>query len=154
MKLNSYKPKEEFRILAHNISKFSNDNATKTGAVIVTPTDIVIATGYNFKMGNNLALDRDVRPEKYYWYEHAERSAIYNAARQGKSTNGCIIYLSCGIPCMDCMRAIISSGIRTIVCERTNSEINTGSKQSMWNEHAVRSLTLAKETSIHIIFYD
>ena len=154
MKLNSYKPKEEFRILAHTISKSSNDSATKTGAVIVTPTDIVIATGYNFKMGDNLALDRDIQPEKYYWYEHAERSAIYNAVRRGKSTNGCIIYLSCGIPCTDCMRAIISSGIKIIVCESDTSNRNTGSTQSIWLEHFKRSLILAKECNVHILFYD
>jgi hypothetical protein len=36
-------------------------------------------------------LERHTRAggEKYYWFEHAERNAIFNAARSGVSTNGC-----------------------------------------------------------------
>ena len=38
-------------------------------------------------------IDRQKKPEKYFWFEHAERNAIYNAARIGVSTKGCTIYL-------------------------------------------------------------
>ena len=48
--------------------------------------------------------------EKYYWFEHAERNAIYNAARAGIGTAGCRLYVSL-FPCSDCARGIIQSGI-------------------------------------------
>ncbi len=46
--------------------------------------------------------------------EHAERNAIYNAARCGTPLEGCTIYIEL-MPCMDCARAIVQSGIREVV---------------------------------------
>jgi dCMP deaminase len=53
--------------------------------------------------------------EKFFWFEHAERNAIYNAARVGIAVAGCTIYIN-RFPCSDCARAIIQSGIETICC--------------------------------------
>ena len=47
---------------------------------------------------------------------HAEENAIINAARIGVSTLGTTMYMSCGIPCQNCIKKIINSGIREIVC--------------------------------------
>jgi len=55
------------------------------------------------------------RPLKYKWTEHAERNAIYNAARVGIPLKGCTIYINSLPPCTDCARAIIQSGITTAV---------------------------------------
>ena len=61
--------------------------------------------------------ERLERPTKYLWMEHAERNAIYNAARAGTSTEGCSIYVQI-MPCMDCARAIVQAGIREVVISR------------------------------------
>lgn len=45
--------------------------------------------------------------------EHSERNAIYNAQ---SSTNNCIIFCYCALPCFDCSKAIINSGIKKIYC--------------------------------------
>src|SRR5579859_3453771 len=45
--------------------------------------------------------------------EHGERNAIYNATG---STHGCYIFCWCGVPCNDCTRAIIQSGIKKVYC--------------------------------------
>jgi dCMP deaminase len=51
---------------------------------------------------------------KYEWTEHAERAAIFDAARQGVSTDG--LTLVCGwVACCDCGRAIVHSGIKRVV---------------------------------------
>jgi dCMP deaminase len=49
---------------------------------------------------------------------HAERNALINAARMGIKTKKCILYMSCGIPCKDCMIEIINAGIEEIVVEK------------------------------------
>lgn len=48
------------------------------------------------------------------WMEHAERNAIYAAARAGRSTAGARL-ASSYFPCTDCARAIIQAGIRHLV---------------------------------------
>ena len=111
---------EYFRKLAHTVKLKSKDENTQIGAVIVGKDKEIVSTGYNsFPRGleDNIQ-DRQERPEKYFWFEHAERNAIYNAARIGVSTKGCTMYLSCGIPCSDCSRGIINSGITRIFCEK------------------------------------
>ena len=45
------------------------------------------------------------------WMEHAERNAIFAAARAGMATEGATLAASF-FPCLDCARAIVQSGIR------------------------------------------
>jgi len=59
---------------------------------------------------------------------HAEQNAIVNAARLGISTNGTEIYMNCGIPCKECLKAIINAGIHTVVCENTTDWYDEMSK--------------------------
>lgn len=54
--------------------------------------------------------DRWERPQKYKYVEHAERNAVYNAARMGIPLKGCTAYVTLA-PCADCTRALIQSGI-------------------------------------------
>ena len=60
--------------------------------------------------------DRHDRPRKYFFMEHGERNAIYNAAREGIALSGCRLYIPAP-PCVDCSRAIIQSGIIEVVCD-------------------------------------
>ena len=103
--------------MATLVSKKSKDRSTKVGCVIVGPNHEVRTTGYNgFCRGiNDDADDRHDRPEKYFWVEHAERNAIYNAARNGIPLEGCTAYVSNLLPCADCTRGMIQSGIKRII---------------------------------------
>ena len=127
---------EYFQNLAHQVKLKSKDERTQIGAVIVGKDKEIVSTGYNsFPRGiDDNIKERQERPEKYFWFEHAERNAIYNAARIGVSTKGCTMYLSCGIPCSDCARGIINAGIVRIFCERGG-----GAKGIKWEESAERS---------------
>ena len=142
---------EYFRNLAHQVKLKSKDNSTKIGAVIVGKDKEIVSTGYNsFPRGlKDYEPERQERPEKYFWFEHAERNAIYNAARIGVSTKGCTMYLSCGIPCSDCARGIINAGITRIFCERGDV-----TKGSHWEENYERSWTMLEEAGINVQFYD
>lgn len=140
-----------YRQLANTVKLKSKDKYTQIGAVIVGKDGEIVSTGYNsFPRGLDDGLDfRQERPEKYYWFEHAERNAIYNAARIGVSTKETTMYLSCGLPCADCARGIINSGINRIFCERVDV-----TKGEMWKESQERSWDMFMETGVKVCFYD
>ncbi len=45
---------------------------------------------------------------------HAERNALIQAARHGIATNGSTLFLTCGIPCKDCLIEIINAGVKEV----------------------------------------
>lgn len=140
-----------FMGLARYIAGKSKDDSTKVGCVIVGPDNEVRSTGYNGmprgidEVGyNNLhkVKERYSRPEKYYWFEHAERNAIYNAARIGTPLKGCRLY-TLFFPCTDCVRGIIQSGIIEVVHEPYRY-----TKQCYWDENFKRSIIMLDEANI------
>ena len=106
-----------FLNMAQFVSTKSKDESTKVGAVIVAADHSVLSTGYNgLPRGVEYNDYKQGRPQKYKYFEHAERNAIYNAARNGTHLLGSTIYLNWGpAPCTDCTRGIIQSGIQQIV---------------------------------------
>ncbi len=124
------------------ISSKSKDESTKVACIIVGPDNEIRSTGYNsFPRGINDNLpERQQRPAKYLFMEHAERNAIYNAARVGVSLKGCTIYIDF-IPCADCARAIIQSGIKEIII----SSIDYDKKEKYWNERWKEQMEASKQ---------
>jgi dCMP deaminase len=142
--------KDYFRNIVQQVKLKSKDKYTKIGAVIVGKDNEIVSTGYNsFPRGIHDGVDaRQERPEKYYWFEHAERNAIYNAARIGVSTKDCTMYLTCGMPCADCARGIINAGIRRIIIEDDDDAMS-----SKWSEHAERSVIMFREAGVVVDYY-
>jgi dCMP deaminase len=93
--------------------------------------------------------ERQERPEKYFWFEHAERNAIYNAARIGIPIKNSSIYLTSGLPCVDCARGIVNSGIRTVHCK----QICTTKNKEKWDESQSKSYQLLLECGVEVVFY-
>lgn len=97
----------------------SNDPSTQNGALLVdfssSSVGIVQASGVNeFPRGVAMSDERWQRPAKYQYIEHAERNAVFEAARLGIKTHGLTMYCPWA-PCTDCARAIIQSGIAVLV---------------------------------------
>ncbi|MDD3288475.1 MAG: dCMP deaminase family protein [Alphaproteobacteria bacterium] len=107
-----------FMMLAHHISEWSKERGRHVGAVIIDTSKEIRSTGFNgFPRGVNDDIEERHAKEtgaKYLWSSHAERNAIYNAARIGLSLQGCSIYVP-WFPCVDCAKAIIQSGIVEVV---------------------------------------
>lgn len=142
---------EYFINIAEQVKLKSKDNNTKIGVVLVGKNNEIVSTGYNsFPRGiNDDVAERQEKPEKYFFFEHAERNCIYNAARIGVSTLGTTMYMTCGISCADCARAIISAGVEKIVLRS-----GKGAMSPKWQESAERSNQMFKEAGIIIEFFD
>jgi dCMP deaminase len=142
---------EYFINIAEQVKLKSKDNNTKIGVVLVGKNNEIVSTGYNsFPRGiNDDVVERQEKPEKYFWFEHAERNCIYNAARIGVSTLGTTMYMTCGISCADCARAIISAGVEKIVLRS-----GKGAMSPKWQESSQRSNQMFKEAGIIVEFFD
>lgn len=140
-----------FLNIAEQVKLKSKDISTQIGAVIVGCDNEVLSTGYNsFPRGlDDTISERQERPEKYFWFEHAERNAIYNAARIGVSLKNSTIYLTSGLPCMDCARGIVNSGIKIVWCKK---ECTTKNKEK-WIESQTKSLQLLNECGVQVYYY-
>jgi dCMP deaminase len=142
---------EYFLNIAEQVKLKSKDKSTQIGAVIVGIDNEVLSTGYNsFPRGlDDTKEERQERPEKYFWFEHAERNAIYNAARIGVSLKNSTIYLTSGLPCMDCARGIVNSGIKVVWCK---TECTTKNKEK-WVESQMKSQQLLNECGVQVYYY-
>lgn len=105
-----------FLEMARFVASKSKDNSTKCGCVIVGRNNQVLSTGYNgFPRGTEYDdPKKSERPHKYFYTEHAERNALYNACRHGIMLEGSTAYAT-GPPCHDCARGLIQSGIMNVV---------------------------------------
>jgi|GEM_PF-37876 len=140
-----------FMSMVYLVASPSKDLSTHIGAVIVGPDNEVRSTGYNsFVRGiNDDVPERQERPEKYFWFEHAERNAIYNAARVGIPLKGCRMYTN-GVPCTNCTRGIIQVGIIEVIVDKFWDASNS----EKWSEEAKRSLLMFGEAGVEINYWD
>jgi dCMP deaminase len=134
-----------FMDLAFSIRSWSKDTGRRVGCVVVGPSNEVRSTGYNgFPRGIGDENDpRRDRPAKYAWTEHAERNAIYNAARVGIPLEGCRMYVT-WFPCMDCGRAIVQCGIGELVCFEPDLT------DPRWGEDFANVLVLFQEARVPV----
>jgi len=129
------------------LSKASN---TKVGCIILDQEKSTRSTGYNGAPRGCSADEGDSRgadkPEKYFWIEHAERNAIYNAARSGTPLKDCVLLVT-HPPCMDCARAIVQVGIKIVI-----SKVPDEKFISTWSENFERSIQLFKECGVDFYY--
>jgi dCMP deaminase len=136
--------------VAQAIAKLSKDPSTKVGCLIVGPDGEAGPWGFNGAPRGSAA-DEDerfaVREEKLHWAEHAERNAIYAAARQGYPTKGCTIIVT-HFPCMECARAIVQAGIVKVITPNVNGEYVV-----RWGESFKRTALLFNEVGITVEYH-
>lgn len=96
----------------------SPDPSTQNGAILVLGFNVVARGANRFPRGIEVTAERLERPLKYSFICHAERDAIYDAARRGVSTEGLTMYCP-WYACADCARAIIQAGIAEVIGHKT-----------------------------------
>lgn len=137
---------KRFSELCKTVSLWSEDTSTKVGAVIVSDQNDILTVGWNgLPRGVKLTPERLERPKKYRFFEHAERNAIYNAARKQVSIENATIIVNY-FPCCDCARAIIQSGIKTVYYSGTISS-------EEWEQSNKASREMLSEAGVDYIHF-
>ncbi len=119
MKRNDYITWDEYFMGVSKLSGMrSKDPSTQVGACIVSNDNKILSMGYNgFPLGcsdDEFPWEREGEglDSKYPYVTHSELNAILNY--RGGSLEGAKIYVSL-FPCNECAKAIIQSGIKTVV---------------------------------------
>lgn len=110
---------EYFMGVAFLSAKRSKDPNTQVGACIVSQDNKILSMGYNgFPNGcsdEDFPWNResaDPYDNKYFYTTHSELNAILNY--RGGSLEGSKLYVTL-FPCNECAKALIQSGIRTVI---------------------------------------
>ncbi|MDQ1265742.1 MAG: dCMP deaminase [Bacteroidota bacterium] len=136
----------------------SRDGHTHVGSVIADADNVLVSTGYN-SLPRSIEIDPQEKRlsrdggEKYYWMEHAERNAIYNAARRGTMLKGCRIYIPWP-PCADCARGIIQTGISEVIIHKNGQEFYDSNTNGQWVESHRRTMEMLSEAGIKVRYVE
>jgi len=141
------KAKKYYQLAQYQASLFSKDPNTQVAAIVLAHDSFqILSTGFNGicrKLSETK--ERWSRPLKYKWVAHAELNAIANAARSGVRIENSICVVTM-FPCVECCKALIQSGIDTIITERPDME------NPRWGEDFIVSLEMLEEAQIKIIY--
>ena len=142
---------DRFMSMVYLIAEGSKDKRTHIGAVVIGPDNEIRTTGYNsfVRRLNDNVPERQEKPEKFYWFEHAERNAMDNATLIGTSLKGSKMYTNV-IPCIDCARRIVQSGILEVIVDKKWNEGNKGEDL----EHSKRTIQMFKETGVKLRYWE
>ncbi len=112
---------EYFMAVAKLAGMRSKDPNSQVGSCIVSQDNKILSLGYNgFPLGCSddeypwTREDEDPLKTKYLYVTHSELNAILNY--RGGSLEGSKMYVSM-FPCNECAKAIIQSGIKTLIYE-------------------------------------
>ena len=111
---------EYFMGIALLTAQRSKDDSSQVGACIVSRENKILSLGYNGMpigcLDDEMPWGREGKPleTKYMYVCHAELNAILNHASGTGSLRGARIYTTL-FPCNECAKAIIQSGIKTLV---------------------------------------
>lgn len=150
--------------LCYNYAGKNSDDRSNQNAALIVPCDA--------QHPQNLACNRLPpgviktderilqRPMKYAFIEHAERIAIYKAARDGFPLAGATMFCP-WFACADCARAIVCSGITTVVGHKQRMEATSLNRDKVkdtvdnrWTAPVSDGDTILNEAGIEIIYLD
>lgn len=133
--------------MAVRASSASPNRVRRVGAVLVARDGTEIAACNTFPAGVRDIEERHAGDGRLVWMEHAERHAIFEAARRGVATAGAHI-TSTFFPCIDCARAIVEAGI---VCLDTPAP---AFDDSVWGASFERSQIILREGDVVVRIVD
>lgn len=135
---------------AYQLARCSTDISTKNGALLVRDGRVIVG-GVNSFTNAGQALDprNHERPRKYKVTEHAERAAIYKAARQGIATEG-LIMVCPWASCPDCARAIVLAGISLVIVHKQAHDRTP----PRWREEIALGLEILRDRGVGYLLFD
>jgi dCMP deaminase len=140
----------------YKLATESPDPSTQNGAILI---DSGYAQGFYMGSGCNKFPDRVVqsadrweRPKKYSFIEHAERNALFDAAKKGLMLNRTPeLTLVCPwAACADCARAMIQMGVRRLVTHKSMHDLPA----LRWSESIQYAFEMFKEAELEVVMFE
>jgi dCMP deaminase len=128
--------------------RYSTDKNTKTGAVIVLHGEIVARGTNKFAENVKITEKRNTPISKRVYQDHAERNAIYHAAKLGVPLDEAKMYAT-WVPCPACANAIINSSINELIFHYEMA-IKT---EKDWAEDLKESLKMLIEAGVKVSMF-
>jgi dCMP deaminase len=124
----------------------SPNRVRQVGAVLVSADGATeIASCNTFPKGVRDNEERHLGDGRFVWMEHAERNAIFEAARRGVATEGASLATTF-FPCIDCARAIVQSGVAYLCTPLPEYG------DPVWGEAFRRSRVIIEEGGVRMCF--
>lgn len=148
---------ELYITMCYLVGMRSKDTHTHVGSVIVDSDNVLVSTGYN-SLPRGIEIDESAsrlsreNGEKYFWIEHAERNAIYNAARRGTTLKNCKIYVP-WIPCTDCARGIVQTGISEVIIHQNGQDFYDKNTNGKWLESYKKTTDMFNEAKVKMRYH-
>lgn len=145
---HSTKWDHRFFNIAQEVQSWSKDPSTKCGCVLVKDRRI-LSTGYNglpASLSDSLERYQD-REFKLAAIIHAEKNALFNAAKNGTNTTGCTAYVTWP-PCSQCASALIQAGVSKVVCP------NPATGPERWIANFRLANDLLYEAGVKVLYHD
>ena len=150
---------------AYEVASKSPDPSTQCGALIgqerrtqitlngedvfITIFDIQAMACNTFTSGVEATPERLVRPLKYDFVEHAERGAVYDAARKGVRCAG-LTMVAPWAACTECARSLVASGISRLVRHKQASDRSP----ERWIDSIKQADEILDAGGVEIVDYD
>jgi deoxycytidylate deaminase len=132
---------------AFSAARHSTDPRTQVGAVLVVPTKGVVLSGWNHVLPQLQAVGYPRNIEsKNYCTEHAERTVLFKALKNGLPLQGLTMYCTWAA-CAECSRCIIDFGIKRVV---TLSRLVEGTDER-WSESIRAGLEMMSDADIQVV---
>lgn len=137
-----------------NVARFallSPDPSSQNAGALSNGTDLLVLTldVNRFPQNVHYSPERWERPTKYQYIEHAERNAIYSAARYGIATRG-LTLVCLWAACPDCARAIIQAGLERLVTLQPNED----GKHAGWDDGIKVAMGMLAEAGVKVEYID
>lgn len=142
---------------AFRAAENSPDPSTQNGAILATVNGEPLwgtSACNEFPFGVKYSDERWLRPpdgHKYDFIEHAERNAIYAAARVGIETRGLVMFCPWAA-CSDCARAIIQARLSKLVT--LPPEVSDASTPDRWSASISIAMTMLEESPVEVEFFN
>lgn len=139
-------PEANMRV-ALEAARESPNRVRQVGAVLSTADGTTITACNTFPPGVRDLPERHEGDGRFVWMEHAERHAIFAAARRGIATAGARLTTTF-FPCIDCARAIVDAGITCVETPPPAFE------DPIWGQAFIRSRVILTEGGVAIRHID
>jgi dCMP deaminase len=140
--------------MCYEIAELSPDESTRSGCYIASQDNMPISFACNdFPRGIANTPERQERPAKYQYIEHAERNAISDAGRAGNSCIGAKLYMN-WLPCTPCARGIIQAGITNVIIhQQGQAAFKMSRNESVWDADHDEVLNMFAEAKVEFHWF-